>query len=133
MGLDVEPVRGGCCGLAGSWGFESGHHGLSMQCGDEALLPRVRDADSSTIVVADGFSCRTQIADAQVGRRGLHLAQVMQLARRGVTLDGSAPPESHAMPPPQPSARRRAARFGMVAGAAGGAALSAVAASRSRR
>ncbi|MGH2876841.1 MAG: FAD-binding and (Fe-S)-binding domain-containing protein, partial [Solirubrobacteraceae bacterium] len=80
MGVSVDPVSGGCCGLAGSWGFESGHHDLSLQCGEHALLPAVRDADPSTLVIADGFSCRTQIEQAGTGRRALHVAQTLQMA-----------------------------------------------------
>jgi Fe-S oxidoreductase len=81
MGLDVEPVSGGCCGLAGSWGFEQGHHDISLQCGEQALLPAVREADRAALVVADGFSCKTQIEQAKTGRRALHTAQVMKMAR----------------------------------------------------
>jgi Fe-S oxidoreductase len=81
MGLEVEHVQGGCCGLAGSWGFEAGKHDISLQCGEHALLPAVRSAAAETIVVADGFSCRTQIEQAGVGRRALHMAQVMKLVR----------------------------------------------------
>jgi FAD/FMN-containing dehydrogenase/Fe-S oxidoreductase len=81
MGLEIEPVAGGCCGLAGSWGFERGHHEISMQCGELALLPAVRDADASTMIIADGFSCRTQIQQSDVSRNPLHVAQVMQMAR----------------------------------------------------
>lgn len=80
MGLEVEPVSGGCCGLAGSWGFEEGKHELSLDIGEEGLLPAVRQAASSTVVVADGFSCKTQVEDAGTGRRALHLAEVLQLA-----------------------------------------------------
>ncbi|HET9101871.1 MAG TPA: FAD-linked oxidase C-terminal domain-containing protein, partial [Solirubrobacteraceae bacterium] len=54
MGVDVEPVNGGCCGLAGSWGFEQGHYDVSMKSGELGLLPAVRDADDTTVVVADG-------------------------------------------------------------------------------
>ena len=42
MGLAVDNLRGGCCGLAGSWGFEAGKYGISMDCGEQALLPAVR-------------------------------------------------------------------------------------------
>ena len=83
MGLDVEPLSGGCCGLAGSWGFEQGKYDISMECGEQALLPAVRAAAAGTLVVANGFSCKTQIEDAGTGRRALHLAEVMQLARDG--------------------------------------------------
>ena len=82
MGLDVETVDGGCCGLAGSWGFEAGHYDISIACGEEALLPAVRDAAPDTVVVADGFSCQTQIADGRTGRHALHVAQVIAIARR---------------------------------------------------
>ncbi|MDQ3850516.1 MAG: FAD-binding oxidoreductase, partial [Actinomycetota bacterium] len=78
MGLEVDEVAGGCCGLAGSWGFERGKHGISLQCGEQALLPAVRRAADETLVVANGFSCKTQIAQAGVGRRALHVAQVMK-------------------------------------------------------
>ena len=81
MGIAVRPVTGGCCGLAGSWGFEAGHHEISMRAGEQALLPAVRAADHRTVVVADGFSCKTQIAQAATGRRALHVVQVLQLAR----------------------------------------------------
>jgi FAD/FMN-containing dehydrogenase/Fe-S oxidoreductase len=81
MGLELEPVSGGCCGLAGSWGFEQGHYDISLQCGEQALLPAVREADRQAIVVADGFSCKTQIEQAKTGRRALHTAQVMKMAR----------------------------------------------------
>jgi Fe-S oxidoreductase len=81
MGVEVRPVNGGCCGLAGSWGFEQGHHDVSMQCGELALLPAVRAADRDTLVVANGFSCQTQLEQSDVERRALHVAQVMKMAR----------------------------------------------------
>ncbi|MHB1569615.1 MAG: FAD-binding oxidoreductase, partial [Solirubrobacteraceae bacterium] len=81
MGLDIQPVSGGCCGLAGSWGFERGHHEISMQCGEHALLPAVRAADPDTLVIADGFSCKTQIQQSDAGRNALHVGQVMKMAR----------------------------------------------------
>jgi Fe-S oxidoreductase len=77
MGLGADTVSGGCCGLAGSWGFEAAHYELSMACGEEALFPAVRQAEPPTLVVADGFSCRHQIL-AGTGRNALHLAQVVQ-------------------------------------------------------
>jgi FAD/FMN-containing dehydrogenase/Fe-S oxidoreductase len=83
MGLEVEEATGGCCGLAGSWGFEAGKHEISMQCGEQGLLPAVRDARADTVVVANGFSCKTQLEQSGVGRRALHSAEVMKLARDG--------------------------------------------------
>ncbi|HEU5002728.1 MAG TPA: FAD-binding and (Fe-S)-binding domain-containing protein [Actinomycetota bacterium] len=82
MGFSVQPVTGGCCGLAGSWGYEAGHYDLSIACGEQALLPAVRQAPPGTVVVADGFSCRSQIAQAVPGRQAMHLAQVIAHAGR---------------------------------------------------
>ena len=45
MGLDAKEAKGGCCGLAGSWGFEEGKYDISMQCGEKGLLPAARNAD----------------------------------------------------------------------------------------
>jgi FAD/FMN-containing dehydrogenase/Fe-S oxidoreductase len=129
MGLTVEPVSGGCCGLAGSWGFEKGKYGISMDCGEQALLPAVRDAGAGTVVVADGFSCTTQIADAGTGRRALHVAQVIRLAReRGRTALDGAPPEAllRGERPPAPPMRRVVRTAAPVAALAlSGAALAA--------
>ena len=69
MGAEVEPLEGGCCGLAGSWGFESGRYDISLECGEQALLPAVRGAEPDRLIVADGFSCKTQIDHADTGRR----------------------------------------------------------------
>jgi Fe-S oxidoreductase len=75
-GAEVEVLDSGCCGLAGNFGFEQGHYEVSVACGEQVLLPRVRAADASTAVVADGFSCRTQI-DQLTARRGDHLASLL--------------------------------------------------------
>ena len=90
MGLEVEEVTGGCCGLAGSWGFEADHYELSMKAGEHALLPSVREARSGTLVVANGFSCRTQVEHG-ARRRALHLAEVLKLARDGELAKQPAP------------------------------------------
>jgi FAD/FMN-containing dehydrogenase/Fe-S oxidoreductase len=82
MGAEVEAPDSGCCGLAGSWGYEAGHYDVSMACGERVLLPEARRASPGTLLVADGFSCRTQIEHG-AGRKALHLAQVLALARRG--------------------------------------------------
>jgi FAD/FMN-containing dehydrogenase/Fe-S oxidoreductase len=81
VGLEFESLDSGCCGLAGSFGYEADHYEVSMQIGERVLLPAVRDAPPDALVVADGFSCREQIAHA-TGRRALHLAEVLQLALR---------------------------------------------------
>ncbi|MFG3406967.1 FAD-binding and (Fe-S)-binding domain-containing protein [Streptomyces sp. NPDC048142] len=75
MGLTGE-LSGGCCGLAGNFGFEKGHWEVSVACAQERLLPAVRDAEPGTELLADGFSCRTQL-DQLAGRRARHLAEVI--------------------------------------------------------
>jgi Fe-S oxidoreductase len=67
---------GGCCGLAGNWGVERGHHDVSVAIAEQQLLPAVRDAGPDAVVLADGFSCRTQL-DQLAGRRGQHLAELL--------------------------------------------------------
>ena len=82
LGLDYALLDSGCCGLAGSFGYEKGErYEVSMKAGERVLLPAVRAAPKDALVVADGFSCRQQIAHA-TDRRALHLAQVIQLALR---------------------------------------------------
>jgi FAD/FMN-containing dehydrogenase/Fe-S oxidoreductase len=108
MGVEVEAPDTGCCGLAGSFGFEADHYDISMACGERVLLPAVRKAGDETLVVADGFSCRTQIEHG-TGRRAFHVAEVVKLAQ-----DGTLPTL------PSPNGRRGAA---LVAGGAGAALL----------
>lgn len=79
MGMQMEEPQKGCCGMAGSFGFEKGKYGLSMAIAEEKLLPAVRSAPKSSYIVADGFSCRTQIMDG-TGRMPLHLAELLHLA-----------------------------------------------------
>ncbi len=75
-GISAEMLDSGCCGLAGNFGFERGHYEVSMACAERVLLPAVRAASPATLIVADGFSCRTQIEQA-TGRRPRHLAQIL--------------------------------------------------------
>ncbi|MEV4872465.1 FAD-binding and (Fe-S)-binding domain-containing protein [Streptomyces syringium] len=75
VGLTGE-LSGGCCGLAGNFGFERGHYDVSVACAEEQLLPSVREAPEGAEVLADGFSCRTQL-EQLAGRRGRHLAEVL--------------------------------------------------------
>ena len=125
MGVEVEPISGGCCGLAGSWGFEQGHYDISMQCGEQALLPAVRNADRDTLVIANGFSCKTQIQQSDAGRTALHVAQAIKLARdRGQV--GSQPGRAESFsvegrptaPPAWRAARAAAGGLVLLAGAA---------------
>jgi FAD/FMN-containing dehydrogenase/Fe-S oxidoreductase len=100
LGLDCEVLDAGCCGMAGAFGFERGErYEVSMRCGERALLPAVRQAAPDTWIIADGFSCREQIAQG-TSRRGLHLAQVLHLAlrQRPVAAAPAAPPGSAAPP-----------------------------------
>jgi FAD/FMN-containing dehydrogenase/Fe-S oxidoreductase len=75
LGADAEVLDSGCCGLAGNFGFEKGHYEVSMACAERVLLPAVRAADPDVTVLADGFSCRTQLRQADT-REPLHLAQL---------------------------------------------------------
>ena len=80
MGLDAEVLDTGCCGLAGSFGYEAGErYDVSVKAGEQVLLPRVRDASPHTLILSDGFSCRSQIEHGS-DRSSLHLAQVVQMA-----------------------------------------------------
>jgi Fe-S oxidoreductase len=81
LGLDYEVPDDGCCGMAGAFGFHREHYRVSMAIGERVLLPRVRSAPSATLIVADGFSCREQIAQT-TNRRALHLADVLALSSR---------------------------------------------------
>ncbi|SEF90418.1 FAD/FMN-containing dehydrogenase [Actinacidiphila yanglinensis] len=86
-GAEVRAV-GGCCGLAGNFGVEKGHYDVSVAVAETALLPAVRAAGPDAVVLADGFSCRTQL-DQLADREGVHLAEL--LASRLPTT-GEAPP-----------------------------------------
>jgi FAD/FMN-containing dehydrogenase/Fe-S oxidoreductase len=81
MGLEVEELDSGCCGMAGGWGYEPDHYDVSIACGERVLLPHVRETPPETLVVADGFSCRSQIEQTGTGREALHVAEVLKLAR----------------------------------------------------
>ena len=82
LALDYEILDSGCCGLAGSFGFEAGEkYAVSIAAGERVLLPAVRAASAGTLVLADGFSCKTQIQH-NTGRRALHLAEVISAGLR---------------------------------------------------
>jgi FAD/FMN-containing dehydrogenase/Fe-S oxidoreductase len=72
----VEEIPSGCCGMAGSFGYEKEHYDLSMKIGELVLFPAVRKAEASEIIAAPGTSCRHQIKDG-TGREALHPAEVM--------------------------------------------------------
>jgi FAD/FMN-containing dehydrogenase/Fe-S oxidoreductase len=79
LGLDYQLLDSGCCGMAGSYGFEREKYDVSVKCAERVLLPAVRAAKGDTLVVTNGFSCRAQIEDL-AGRRPLHLAEVLAMA-----------------------------------------------------
>ncbi|MEU0052293.1 FAD-linked oxidase C-terminal domain-containing protein [Streptomyces sp. NPDC006309] len=119
--LDPEVLDEGCCGLAGNFGFEHGHHEVSMAVAEQGVLPAVRAAAPDSLVLADGFSCRTQIEQGGTGRRALHLAEALALG-----LDGNLPgdhPERSADRPARPSRTSRWATTASAAALAAGAVL----------
>lgn len=87
LGLDFEILDSGCCGMAGAFGFEKHKYDVSVKAGERVLLPAVRQAQADTLIIADGFSCREQIAQL-TDRPALHLAEVIQLALREQTHPG---------------------------------------------
>jgi FAD/FMN-containing dehydrogenase/Fe-S oxidoreductase len=85
MGADVQAPDAGCCGMAGPFGFEESKYAVSQAIGERVLLPAVRSAGPDTPIVADGFSCREQIAQG-TGRRAVHLAELLRGALRSPVL-----------------------------------------------
>ena len=77
--LEVSVAKGSCCGMAGAFGYKAKNYGVSMAMAEADLFPAVRSAAMETIIVADGISCRHQIADG-VARESLHVARVLDLA-----------------------------------------------------
>ncbi len=82
LGVQCETLDSGCCGMAGSFGFERDKAAISVAIGELVLLPAVRAAPPDCLVIADGYSCREQIAQC-TGRRALHLAEVARMALCG--------------------------------------------------
>jgi hypothetical protein len=82
MGAELRELTSGCCGMAGSFGFEKDKYRLSVQVGEHSLLPAVRRTELSTVIVADGFSCREQVSQLS-NRHALHFAEVLKLALDG--------------------------------------------------
>ncbi len=78
IGLDYEILESGCCGMAGAFGFEKDKYDVSVKCGERVLLPAVRNAGKETFIIADGFSCRTQISEL-TKRKALHVAEVLHM------------------------------------------------------
>ncbi|HZO00644.1 MAG TPA: FAD-binding oxidoreductase, partial [Burkholderiales bacterium] len=78
-GLEVQTVQTSCCGMAGSFGYEAEHYDVSMKMAELSLLPAIRNSPPETLLVADGTSCRHQIADG-AGRQAVHVARVLEQA-----------------------------------------------------
>ncbi len=78
-GLDFHVLDSGCCGMAGSFGFEADKYDVSVKIGERTLLPAVRNAAADTLIITDGFSCYQQI-EGLTGRKALHIAEVLQMA-----------------------------------------------------
>jgi hypothetical protein len=100
---------------AGSFGYEKDKYAVSVACGERALLPAVRGASLSTLIVADGFSCREQIAQG-TNRHALHLAEVLEMGLAGAP-DGFYP-EDHVVKPRRAAVRGSMLRAGVAAAAA---------------
>ncbi|MGA9475423.1 MAG: FAD-linked oxidase C-terminal domain-containing protein [Terriglobales bacterium] len=133
MGIDFTAPAPGCCGMAGAFGFEKEKYEISRAIGELELLPAVRQAPTDWLIVADGFSCREQIAQ-ETDRHALHLAEVLQMALRestetpdGLPLFDAAPrhyPEDGWVQPHEAAVQKSMKRTGLaVAGIAVGAAL----------
>jgi hypothetical protein len=116
--------------MAGGWGYERGHYDVSIAAGERVLLPKVREAPHDTLIVSDGFSCRSQVEQGDTGRQALHAAQVLELARRFGPAGPPGPfPERDAAERPERgaagTAKRVAAAVTAGAAVAGAAVLTA--------
>jgi Fe-S oxidoreductase len=80
MGVELQTLDSGCCGMAGAFGFEREKYAVAQAVGERVLLPAVRQSQSDTLIVSDGFSCREQIYQS-TGRRAIHLAEALRLAQ----------------------------------------------------
>jgi len=122
LGVDFTTPAPGCCGMAGSFGFEDDKYEISQTIGEWELLPAVRQAPDDWLIIADGFSCREQIAQG-TNRRALHVAEVLQMALQPSALDKNDPyPESRATREREAEIRESMTRaaVGLGAVAAGG-------------
>lgn len=88
-GVDTTVLDAGCCGLAGNFGFERGHYDVSVACAEDKLMPALRSAEPDTTVIADGFSCRTQITHLARDRAPRHTAEVLA---ENLTIDDTGRP-----------------------------------------
>ena len=123
MGVDWSAPAPGCCGMAGSFGFEEEKYDVSMAIGELELLPAVRQARADSLIIADGFSCREQIAQC-TDRHALHLAEVIATALKGPLATDGAYPETPQVEKRQAELDHSMKRAGLaLAGITAGAAL----------
>jgi Fe-S oxidoreductase len=101
MGAEIVEPEPGCCGMAGSFGYEAEHYDVSQAVAEQHLLPTVREAPPGALVVVEGFSCREQIAQG-TGRRPMHVAEAIDLAIREARRRGQTTGVSRAPEPPSP-------------------------------
>jgi Fe-S oxidoreductase len=80
--LESELIQSSCCGMAGAFGYEAEHYDVSMKMAEMDLLPKIREADDDTLIVADGTSCRHQIDDG-VDREAIHVVRILDRSLRG--------------------------------------------------
>ena len=78
-GIEVKPVPGGCCGMAGSFGYEAEHYDMSEKISNVGPLPHIRGASKNVVIVANGTSCRHQFNDL-AGKKAVHLSQIVDTA-----------------------------------------------------
>jgi FAD/FMN-containing dehydrogenase/Fe-S oxidoreductase len=124
-GVAVEALESGCCGLAGNFGFTAGHGEVSRALAEQVLLPRLRETPPGTAVLADGFSCRTQIHELDSGgHEAIHLAELLAAGYADEPVDGAGPAR---LRPRAPSPAARAATTGLGVLAAATAACAATA------
>jgi len=116
MGVDWSAPAPGCCGMAGSFGFEEDKYDISLAIGELELLPAVRQAPADSLIIADGFSCREQIAQC-TDRQALHLAEVIAMALQGRLMPDGSNPENPLVERRQAELKRSMKRAGLgVAG-----------------
>jgi Fe-S oxidoreductase len=88
-GLEVSMIASSCCGMAGAFGYQAETYDASMKMGELSLLPAVRSAEADAIIVANGTSCRQQIAHG-TDRTALHVARVLEQALPGAADDAGS-------------------------------------------
>jgi Fe-S oxidoreductase len=118
-GVECQVPDSGCCGMAGSFGYEADHYAVGLACGERVLLPAVRGLPADELVITDGFSCREMILQ-ETNRRAVHFAQVLQMALREGPAGPRGPrPETHyAVVESTPAVPVGVMAMGLLAGAA---------------